>query len=341
MGSQMAQMPTPLLPSKTVPVYRSGEFNVFCGANEGDGLGIAADLVLDDIYTLAPRARTVSLALVRHGQKHIVAADSEIGNPGAEIHLDSAVTLMDYGTKVIEVLILVEIDAFGNATEVYLLPLAPLVPKTEYGLVGIDIEGAARKLAQVSTVSFTRGTHITLGSGRQCKVEDLRPGDSVLTRDDGAQPIRWIGHSTQRAVGAFAPVLIKAGTLNNMNDLLVSPDHRLFVYQRTDHLGAGRSELLVRARYIVNGTTVTLQEGGFVDYFQLVFDTHQIIYAEGIAAESMLVDDTTASLIDKDVLVHLNRTPAGHHREIDELDVHKALLRRPDAVDMLRRASKG
>ncbi len=336
----MAHMPTHLSPSKTVPVYRADDFRAIYGANEGDGLSFASDLVLDDVYTLCAAAQTASLDLARRGDAYVIAAGSQVGKEGAEIHLDCAVTLMGDRSTVSELLVLVEVDHLGHATAIYLLPLAPLTPKAEYRLVGIDIEGAASKLAQVAAVSFTRGTHITLACGRQRKVEELRAGDEVLTRDDGVQRIRWIGHSTQRAVGAFAPVLIKAGTLNNINDLLVSPDHRLFVYQRTDRVGAGRAELLVKARYIVNGTTVTRQEGGFVEYFQLVFDSHQIIYAEGIAAESMLVDDTTASLVDGEVLARLKQLPKSH-RDISELDVHQALLNRPDAVEMLRRASRG
>lgn len=341
----MAAMPPPpatlsLAPSKTLPVYPSDAFRVSYGANEGDGLSFAEDLMLDDVYLLDTSAQTMSLSLARQGRKNIVADASEAGTAGSEIHLDCTVTLMDYGTKVTEVLVLVEVDTGGHAQQVYLMPLAPLEPKVEYRLVGIDTETADRKLAQVACVSFTRGTQIALATGRQRKVEDLRAGDAVLTRDAGVQKIRWIGQNTQRAVGAFAPIRIAAGKLNNINDLVVSPDHRLFIYQRTDHLGLGRAELLIKARHLVNGTSVTVQEGGFVDYFQLLFDSHQIIYAEGIAAESMLVDDTTAPLLDKSVLKDLALNANSHH-ELDERDVKKALLNRADAVDLLRKASKG
>ena len=63
-------------------------------------------------------------------------------------------------------------------------------------------------------------------------------------------------------MGEFTPICIKAGTLNNDNDLIVSPDHRLFIYQRSDELGAGRAELLVKVRYLLNGDTVFTQTGG-------------------------------------------------------------------------------
>lgn len=336
----MSAEPPPMATFKTLPVYPSDHLCVVYGANEGDGLGFAEDLVLDDVYMLTSTAESQSLSLARQSGKTVVAPSSELGTPEAEVHLDCAAALMAEGTTVTDVLVLVELDTSGHARQTYLLPLAPLEKQIEYRLVGIDTKDARHKLAQVSCVSFTRGTQITMGTGRQCRVEDLKPGDAVLTRDEGVQDIRWIGQSTQRAIGAFAPIRIKAGTLSNINDLLVSPDHRLFFYQRSDRLGAGRAELMIKARHLVNGTSVTIQEGGFVDYFQLLFDHHQIIFAEGIAAESMLVDDTTAVLVDKALLNEIEIASA-LHRELDGRDVEKALLERPDTVELLRRASKG
>ncbi len=64
------------------------------------------------------------------------------------------------------------------------------------------------------------------------------------------------------------------------------PTTACFVWQRQDRLGAGRAEVLVKVANLVNGTTVVQQDGGFVDYFQLLFDDHQIIFAEGIAAKA-------------------------------------------------------
>ncbi|MGL5012449.1 MAG: Hint domain-containing protein, partial [Paracoccaceae bacterium] len=39
--------------------------------------------------------------------------------------------------------------------------------------------------------------------------------------------------------------------------------------------------------------TIFIREGGMVDYFSLVFDAHEIIYAEGIPAESLMVTEAT------------------------------------------------
>ncbi|NCW68232.1 MAG: hypothetical protein EBV86_06625 [Marivivens sp.] len=169
---------------------------------------------------------------------------------------------------------------------------------------------------------------------RLTNLGDLKVGDRVLTRDDGAQSVRWIGQTTLRAVGEFAPVVIRKGTLHNENDLMLSPDHRVFIYQREDHLGAGRAEVLVRVRHLINGDTVYQQDGGFVDYFQILFDDHQIIYAEGIAAESLLIDPRTRRALPASV--DTQRHSYRHHQDYE---VTETLLPSQNAAEILRKAS--
>ncbi len=328
--------------AQSIPVFTGPQFRVINGANLGDGLAHLAEVELDDVYELSASATRARLSFrpLEDGSFRI-AEGSELGTQGAPLYLDSALIFMTPDGHNTEMLVLVETDATGHLAQIYMLPLAPLAPDTEYQLVGTDRDGARARFAQVACVSFSRGTHITLASGAQVPIEHLKPGDRVLTRDAGVQEIRWIGHSTVRCTGDFTPILIRAGVLNNENDLLVSPDHRLFVYQRTDHIGVGQSELLVKARHLVNGDTVTFQEGGFVDYFQILFDRHHIIYAEGIAAESMLIDARTRSALPPELVTKLHKVLPDHGKRSDHgLDVQKALLDRPDAIDILRRASQ-
>ncbi len=327
---------TPTTPAQSLAVLRAQDVCISDGANMGDVLSFGADLMLDDVYTLASGADTQRLT-VHTGTSHlIVAENSALGHAGATIHLDCAITLMPPDGHVTDAIVLVEVDDSGDINAIYLCPLAALTPKTPYALVGVDTDTVREKFAQLACARFTRGTRITMASGAQVPIEDLKVGDRVLTRNDGVQAVGWIGQSTVRAVGDFAPIRIKAGTLNNAHDLIVSPDHRLFIYQRTDQLGAGRSELLVKARHLVNGDSVVIQDGGFVDYFELLFDSHQIIYAEGIAAESMLIDTRTRSALPDEITADLSQ----HINEgLSGLDVTETLLDRPDAAELLRRAS--
>jgi len=334
-------MSTGSLSSQSVPVFVAAQFTATDGANMGDQISFARELVLDDVYELEFGADPARLALVaRDDASFFVGHDTRIGTAGAAIHLDCALTFMSPNGEISDALLLVEVDAEGHADQIYLLPLSDMTSKVEYRLVGIDRETAHNKFAQVACVSFTRGTHITLASGAQRAIEDLTVGDRILTRDDGVQTLRWIGTSTTRAIGEFAPIRIEAGTLNNTADLLVSPDHRLFIYQRTDELGAGRSELMIKARHLVNDDTVRVAAGGFVDYFQLLFDSHQIIYAEGIAAESMLIDSRTRPVLPEDLSNSLGKHVKGHSDLPHAgLDVQEGLLNRPDIAELLKKAS--
>ena len=325
----------------SLPVYLSDALTVVNGANLGDALSFAEELVPSDVYALSPDAQIKRLSVQPDGDETLVVArDTAAGHPGATLHLDACLTLMSPDGQTTEVLVLVEVDDEGGVVEIYALPLDALRPKTDYALVTIDRDSTRAKLAELACVSFTRGTHITLANGAQKPIEHLQIGDRVLTRDDGPQEIRWIGQNTVRAVGEYAPIVITAGTLHNEHDLIVSPEHRLFIYQRSDALGAGRSELLVRARHLVNGTTVYRQDGGFVDYFQLLFDSHQIIYAEGIAAETLLVDPRTRPALPAELAEKLSESLHAHgERPHLAYEVKESLLDRPDAAEILRRAS--
>ncbi|MGR3758812.1 Hint domain-containing protein [Roseobacteraceae bacterium NS-SX3] len=324
---------------QSVPAYPAAAFRVESGANLGDPLGVLEDLVLDDAYRLAPGARPRRLAIAaRHDGSFCTGAGSELGTPGAPLHLDCALTLMPQAGLSTEALVLVETDAAGMIADIFLLPAAPLQPHADYTLVRAGRGQMRQVLAQMACAAFLRGTRITMATGEQRPIEDLCPGDRILTRDAGVQELRWTGQTTLRAVGELAPVLIRAGALNNARDLVVSPNHRLMVYQRRDEIGAGCPEILVRARDLVNGHSVQVLDGGFADYVQILFDRHHIIYAEGIAAESLFLDPVTRPALPEDALARLAAPPA-HARGAHGVDVSRSLLDRPDAVTVLKRAS--
>lgn len=323
----------------SISVYHSGDFVVTDGVAEGEPISFMDELVLDDIYQLSTTAERHVLTYEKGDNAFVIAPDSALGTAGNLVYLDCCITLIAPDSTTFEALIMVEVEG-GEAVEVYLMPLATLRAEYDYRLVGANREQAAAKFGDVACVRFARGTHITMASGAQVPIEDLKVGDRVLTRDAGAQAIRWVGGTTLRAVGDFAPVVIKAGALSNSRDLVVSPDHRLFIYQRQDHLGAGRAEVLVRARHLINGETVYQQDGGFIDYYQLLFDDHHIIYAEGIAAETLLVDSRTRASLPSDVSLEFEGGLQNHANSPHQhFEMPETLANRPDIVGVLKRAS--
>ena len=137
----------------------------------------------------------------------------------------------------------------------------------------------------VSVVCFADGTGIATPSGRR-RVEDLRIGDRVTTLSGDNRPIRWIGfrqvdlrrHSSPNDA---TPILIRAGALADnipARDLRVSPEHAML-------LDGG----LVPARLLLNGSSIVRDsDRACVSYYHIELDSHDILLAEGAAAESYL-----------------------------------------------------
>ncbi len=329
----MANHP-PLLRFQTYP---SAALRAVAGANVGDGLGVEDGALPGDIYRLTGGAAPARLAISDAGEggQPCVADGSAVGAAGDALAISACHMLMGPSGEVVEVLILTHKGAEGEALHV--LPLSDVKPDTEYELVGTETASAPERFADIASVSFLAGTHLTLANGKQVPVELLSVGDMLLTRDHGPQPIRWIGFQTRRAVGAAAPVRITEGTLNTSRDLRLSPQHRLFIWQRSDELGTGRAEVMVKAELLVNGATVVREEGGHVDSYQIVFDGHEIIYAEGIAVESLLVTGQTRALLPEDLALSTGPNAAAQAAAL-EVDGDTP---DPDMVERLSRASKG
>ncbi|WP_264213193.1 Hint domain-containing protein [Leisingera thetidis] len=134
-------------------------------------------------------------------------------------------------------------------------------------------------------ICFTAGTQVATTAGLRA-IETLEPGDLVITRDNGLQPVRWVSCSTVPAEGSLAPVRIPAGLFGAERDLLVSPQHRMLFTGARAALLCGEYEVLVSAVHLVNGGSIRQQTGGTVTYVHLLFDRHEIIYAEGAPSES-------------------------------------------------------
>ena len=146
-----------------------------------------------------------------------------------------------------------------------------------------------------TNVCFTKGTLIETPDGLT-PIEQLRAGDMVLTMDDGPQPIRWIG-SNDIALEVLAqqprlrPIRIRAGALGlNMpkRDLMVSPQHRVFVRSIVANRMFGNFEVLVPANKLVTCDGIEIANDVVdVSYWHMLFDKHQIVWSNGAPTESL------------------------------------------------------
>lgn len=164
-------------------------------------------------------------------------------------------------------------------------------PSTASGtVVFTDADGAATgktiNFREIENVTcFTAGTLVLTPRG-EIPIEALEAGDSVITRDHGAQQVRWIGTTTVQATGDLAPIEFAAGAFGNSTPLLVSPQHRMLLSGWRCDMVAGTKEALAPAKHLINDRDIRRAVGGTVTYIHLAFDQHEIITAGGVHSES-------------------------------------------------------
>ena len=155
-------------------------------------------------------------------------------------------------------------------------------------------------------VCFVAGTLIETASG-QAPVEDLAPGDLVRTLDRGFRPLTWVGRKRVRAAGSVAPVRFDTGALGNTRPLLVSPQHRMLISGWHTELLFGETEILVPAVALVGRPGVTRVAGGWTEYVHILFDRHEIVFAEGVPSESFFLGERAIASLDAEAADEVRR----------------------------------
>ncbi|WP_228850123.1 Hint domain-containing protein [Halocynthiibacter styelae] len=162
------------------------------------------------------------------------------------------------------------------------------------GLSSLNGISASSLLEQTGIVCFTSDTRIRTPDG-EVAIQDLAVDDIVNTSGSTAK-LRWIDHRkvTQAELlddPKLRPVRIMAGALGNnrsVRDLLVSRQHRMLVSSKITQRMFNQDSVLVAA------IKLTGLPGIFVDdcveeveYIHLLFDKHEVIFAESAPSESL------------------------------------------------------
>ncbi|TMM51893.1 Hint domain-containing protein [Sulfitobacter sabulilitoris] len=155
-------------------------------------------------------------------------------------------------------------------------------------------------------ICFTPGTFIQTPDGPR-RIEELCVGDRVQTKDNGPQLIEWVGSRRMTGARLFAmprlrPVRIRTGALGvdrPEHELLVSPEHRLLVKGAVAQSLFNTAEVLVTAKDLVNGTTITVDlKVPQVTYIHLLLPSHQVLWANGVETESFHPANAALSTLD-------------------------------------------
>ena len=183
---------------------------------------------------------------------------------------------------------------------------------------------------------FTPGTLIATPEGERL-VEDLKPGDRVITRDNGIQRIRWTGrkdltgHDLARQPH-LRPVLIQKGALGRNlpeHDLLVSPNHRVLVNNDKTALYFEETEVLAAAKHLTGLDRVDEVGTLGVAYIHIMFDRHEVVLSNGAWTESFQPGDYS-----------LRGIGAAQRQEILDLFPELAEAEGRDAYQSARRSLK-
>ena len=163
----------------------------------------------------------------------------------------------------------------------------------------VDTSNTATQFASLVSMGvppcFARGTLIETPDG-PCAVENLRIGDLVATAADHPQPLRWIGvrkvdfGPCNPRGNKDKPIEIKPGALGPgvpRRTLVVSPQHRLVLTGSEVEMICKTPEVFAAANALTGLNGVRRMHGKRqIIYYALLFDQHEVIFAEGARTES-------------------------------------------------------
>ncbi|QJF51388.1 Hint domain-containing protein [Roseobacter ponti] len=140
---------------------------------------------------------------------------------------------------------------------------------------------------------FVPGARIVTPAGTRA-AEDLRPGDRVMTRDNGPQEICWTGCRGLTTVDLsqhphLRPVRIPAGALGEgrpARDLMLSPNHRVLSTGDMTALHCGTDEVFVAAKHLTAQPGIRAADLPWVTYLHFMCAAHEVVLADGVWSET-------------------------------------------------------
>jgi hypothetical protein len=155
-------------------------------------------------------------------------------------------------------------------------------------------------------ICFTGGTLFDTPGG-PVPIEALNPGDLLLTKDNGPQPIRWIWARKQplaaiRANPALNAIRIGKNALGKnipRRDMFVSRHHRIMLVSAITERMYGKREILVPAKDLVGMTGISVAPlVGNITYYHILMENHEVVFAEGAPAESLYLGAEAVNAIE-------------------------------------------
>ena len=167
------------------------------------------------------------------------------------------------------------------------------------------VENDADIPRNIGVPCFVAGTLITTPEGLRA-IETLSVGDLVETLDHGPQEIRWIASRKLNNVDLvlkpkLRPIRIESGALGMclpLRDLCVSPQHRMLIRSPIAARMFDENEMLIAANKLTEAPGIAQDATTrSVTYVHMLFDRHEIVFAEGAPTESLFTGAQVMKLI--------------------------------------------
>jgi T5SS/PEP-CTERM-associated repeat protein len=216
--------------------------------------GASGELLLDDIAGFAG-----TIASMHYGDEFVIAGGTL---SGLNVSNGNTLTILDTG----------EGAGPGGTDQIV---FATAVTSAGFNIVNGDT---------VQMACFAAGTLIETSHGPTA-VQNLGVGDAVQTLLGGNRQIVWVGsrvvdcrrHSQPETVW---PVRIARGAVAEnipLRDLFISPDHAIYI-----------EDVLIPVKLLVNCSTIRQKKLDRIVYHHVELEQHDVILAEGLAAETYL-----------------------------------------------------
>lgn len=246
------------------PVTGSGTIDITSGAT----------VVLDGAVSASQTLLFAGTGLLSLGLPRFVKARIEGFGPGDTLVLAGSmipISLTDGDLKLL-----------SNGLTID-LALSSALDLSDLAFAATDSETTLVLASHVSC--FAKGSRIAGPDGQARPVEDLTPGEVIMTGSGAARPILWIGRraidcTRHPAPHAVWPIRIRAGAFAEaapLRDLYLSPDQAVLA-----------GDVLIQIGRLCNGTTIAQQPVAQITYYHIKLETHDVLLAEGLAVETYL-----------------------------------------------------
>jgi hypothetical protein len=183
-----------------------------------------------------------------------------------------------------------------------------------------SVSNAVQTAWSTAVPCFMKGTLIATDMGN-IPVECLKPGDMVLTADGSIRPVVWIGHreiNTSKHIWPLEvmPVRVRRDAFGlglPRRDLWLSPQHAILT-----------RDVLIPIIALANGATIVQEQVEHVSYWHVELETHDVLIAEGLAAESFLDCNTRQGFSNNPGYVDLHPLFEGKNRNNGCAPLHES-----------------